>query len=194
MSLKNVCMARCLRGQGFKGRKRVLLEQIWLPGRLMEGLFSTSASSRFMARFDFHSWGVKVGAASKRSYCAKVCSPSRGESLCLVDIAASPYGPPFTPSCFAPLRHSHAATASPSWASLFGFKARATTGNNGRSHSSGQRQPGPGLAESATLHGSAAKPKLTGEEVVEERRLLQGKKASGLTEESLSLPRAWVGD
>lgn len=35
------CMtARRLRGQGLTERKRVLLEQIWLLGRLMEGLFS----------------------------------------------------------------------------------------------------------------------------------------------------------
>ena len=55
MSLKNVCMAQRLRGQGLAQRKRVLLQQIWL----MEGLFSPSGSSCFMAQFDFHSWGVK---------------------------------------------------------------------------------------------------------------------------------------
>lgn len=52
--------------------------------------------------------------------------------------------------------------------SPFAFEAGATTGNNGCSHSSSHRQPCPGLADSTTLHGSAAKPKLTGEEEVEE--------------------------
>lgn len=60
MSLKNVCIAQCLRGQDFEERKGVLLEQIWLPGRLMEGLFPLSGSSCFMAQFDFHSKCVKV--------------------------------------------------------------------------------------------------------------------------------------
>lgn len=100
MSLKNVRMAQCLRGHGFEERKRVLLEQIWLPGRLMEGLFSLSGSSCFMARFDFHSWGVKVGAAPRRSkgvlLCLSLLSFQR-ERLCLVDIAASPYAPLLLP-------------------------------------------------------------------------------------------------
>lgn len=48
MSLKNVCMAQCLRGQGFKERKKALLEQLGLPGRLMEGLLSLFGSSCFM--------------------------------------------------------------------------------------------------------------------------------------------------
>lgn len=73
MSLKNVCMAQCLRGHGFEERKRVLLEQIWLPGRLMEGLFPPPASSCFMARFNFHSRGVKVGAAPRRSKGVPLC-------------------------------------------------------------------------------------------------------------------------
>lgn len=47
-------MARCSRGQGLNERKRVLLEQIWLPGRLMERLFFPSGQSGFMALFDFH--------------------------------------------------------------------------------------------------------------------------------------------
>ncbi len=87
--------------------------------------------------------------------------------MCLVDISASPYGPLLLPRVSA-------LTLPPPWPlflvhlSPFAFEAGATTGNNGCSHSSSHRQPCPGLADSATLHGSAAKPKLTGEEEVEE--------------------------
>lgn len=41
--------------KALEGRKGVLLEQIWPPGRLMEGLFSLSGSLFFMGHFDFHS-------------------------------------------------------------------------------------------------------------------------------------------
>lgn len=51
---KECMMAQCLRGQGLNERKRVLLEQIWVSGRQMEGLFSMSGQSGFMALFDFH--------------------------------------------------------------------------------------------------------------------------------------------
>lgn len=52
-------------------------------------------------------------------------------------------------------------------AHLFPFGGRATTGNNGCSHSFSHRQPCPGLADSTALHGSGAKPNLTREEEVE---------------------------
>lgn len=95
MSLKNVCMAQYLRAQGLRQRKRVLLEQIWLPGRLMEGLFSTSGSWCFMAQFDFHSWGVKVGAAPRLSKGVLLFNEGlpcfQRVCLGLVDIAAPPY-------------------------------------------------------------------------------------------------------
>ena len=141
MSLKNVCMAECLRGHGFAQRKRVLLEQIWQPGRLMEGLFSPSGSSCFMARFDFHSRGVKVGAAPRLSRGVLLCRsllPFQRECLCLVDIAASPYGPLLPLSCFTPLhqpRFSCCCGLSAARISFpLGFEAWATTGSSGSSH------------------------------------------------------------
>lgn len=108
MSVKNVCMAQCLRGQGFKERKRVLLEQIGLPGRPMEGLLSPVC---FILLYDFHSCGVKVGAAPKGFHCAEVCSLSRGNSRA----SLIPWPPPFTLS-FSPLSitpHSSAVGGSP---------------------------------------------------------------------------------
>lgn len=98
-------MAQCLRGQGLEERKRVLLEQIWRPGRLMEGLFPLSGSSCFMARFDFHSCGVKVWGwppgASKEPYCTKVCSLSRGDAYALLT-SQPPHMVPFYSNVFHP--------------------------------------------------------------------------------------------
>lgn len=98
-------MAQCLRGHGLEERKRVLLEQIWRPGRLMEGLFPLSGSSCFMARFDFHSCGVKVWGwppgASKAPYCTKVCSLSRGDAYALLT-SQPPHMVPFHSLVFHP--------------------------------------------------------------------------------------------
>lgn len=83
--------------------------------------------------------------------------------MCLVDIAATPYGPLLPP--VSALSISPDSPAALFLVRPFAFEAGATTGNNGRSHSSSHRPPCPGLrSDSTTLHGSAAKPKLTGEE------------------------------
>lgn len=131
MSLKNVSMARRLRGQGLTRRKGFLLEQIWLPGRLMEGLFPLSPPSCVMARLEFHSRAVKVDAdpPPKRLYCAKVCSLSR--AVC-ASLTSQP--PHMVPLIFHPLASTHTAAASSqplSLSSFILFKARPATGNNG---------------------------------------------------------------
>lgn len=51
---KECMMAQCLRGQGLNGRKRVLLEQIGVPGRRVEEVFSMSGQSGFMGLFDLY--------------------------------------------------------------------------------------------------------------------------------------------
>ena len=73
-------MSGCLRGQGLNERKRVLLEQIWLPGRLMERLFFLSGQSGLMALFEFSFWSVK-----EVSCCAKLCCVTRQGHLWSVD-------------------------------------------------------------------------------------------------------------
>lgn len=51
---KECMMAQSLRGQGLNERKGVLLEQIWVPGRRMEGVFYPSGQSGFMGLFDLY--------------------------------------------------------------------------------------------------------------------------------------------
>lgn len=130
--------------KALEGRKGVLLEQIWPPGRLMEGLFSLSASLFFMGRFDFHSQGVKVcgwpqALRKGAALCQSLLSFQRRLCLCLVDIAASPYGP-LSPPRVAPFFISYPGPPRPLPFCLppfFPAEAAATVGNAGHSHSPG---------------------------------------------------------
>lgn len=117
--------------------------------------------------------------------------------MCLVDIAASPYGPLLLPHV-SPLSiypDSHTAKASLHHASLsFYFKSR---GDNWQTMSA---LTAPAIDNHALVwqiprhftDQRLSQNWLWGEEEAEEGR--EGKKASGLTKRSLSMPRAWAYD
>lgn len=106
-----MCLAQRLRGQGSEERMGGLLDQIWLPGRLMEG--SPPAPrlvhrALWLASTSTHVGCKILGAApprghSKRgSFCANVCSLSRG-TACALLTSRPPHMVPPTPF-LTPLR------------------------------------------------------------------------------------------
>lgn len=108
-----MCLAQRLRGQGSEERMGGLLDQIWLPGRLMEG--SPPAPrlvhrALWLASTSTHVGCKILGAPPPPGalqegllLCQRLLSFQR-DRLCLVDIEASPHGPPH------PLPHPSAPT------------------------------------------------------------------------------------
>lgn len=80
--------------------------------------------------------------------------------------------------------------------SFLALKPGQQLANNDRSHSPGYGQPWPGLADSTTLHGSAATPKLNGGELEKEEELELVTREAGIWShrEAPQMPRVWVYD
>lgn len=132
-SLKNHYVTKeCVHGSMFKG-PRVWGDKEGFVGADLaawqadgRALFPSGLSC--LARFDFHSSGVKVGAAPgapKGSYCVKVCSLSRSNACALLT-SQHLHTVPFYSLMF---HLSINPVLGP-----FGFEACVTTSNNGCSH------------------------------------------------------------
>lgn len=120
-----------------------------------------------MPQFDSHSRDVKVWgcpqALQRGPIVLKFALCSR-EDACALLTPQPLHMLPFNSPRVSPLLHQPPTLLlllPPLLLVFFLPEARATTGNNGRSHSYSHGQPCPGLADSTTLHGSVAKPKLT---------------------------------